>query len=151
MAASKKSREAIQRVRKNINDSKEDTERKLVEGAAGFAMGAMKKNGTLNSIPSPFGLPKTVVVALVANVAAMMAPKGRMKNILNGIGESTVSIASYEWGQGNQVSGVYGMRRPTTAPRLADPELVKQLEDDLTNQIMGRRPSLKQQLLSKMN
>lgn len=150
MATNKKAREAIQRVRKNVNESREDIERKVVQGATGFAIGAMKRNGTLNSMPSAFGLPKTVMIAIAANVVAVMAPKGRMKNILNGVGESTTSIAGYEWGQGNSVAGVYGMKTPRQAQRLADPALVNRIEDDLTNQVMGRR-SLKEQLLNRMN
>jgi hypothetical protein len=94
--------------RKNARDNKADVMRKAVNGLTSFAIGKAKKDGLLADIPTIPHVSRIVTLSIIANGAGMIMSKGGWKDALDGVGESTLGITLYEWGQGAEVAGDLG-------------------------------------------
>lgn len=82
----------------------EDILRKGAGVAAAGLMGYAKKKGKLQTMWSPFDMPKTLFISGVATGLALVLPKkgiGRyFRHAFNGVGESAMSIGTFEWAAG---------------------------------------------------
>ena len=81
--------------------------RKGAGAIAGFGVGALEKNGTLAQMPTFPGVPRIATIAIVANLAGFFAPRGKIRTVLDGVGESTTNIAAYKWGKGEDIAGAH--------------------------------------------
>lgn len=95
----------ISNARARLQDRKQDLTRKGVGVGTSFVLGALKKNGKLASLPTIPGLGRITSLALVANAAGFMAPRGTLGTILDGIGESSLNLAAFSFGAGEEVAG----------------------------------------------
>lgn len=131
------------KIRSSMRERESDYWRKGSGLATGFIVGALEKNGKLAQMPTIPGVPRIVTLGILANVAAMFAPAGKMRTVLDGAGESTLNIASYKWGKGEDVAGVEELdvggprsRRRRTQAALSDTSArVRELESQLGTQV----------------
>lgn len=134
---------ALTSTRKRLKESEDEFVRKGAGLASGFVIGALEKNGKLAQMPTIPGVPRIVTLGIVLNAAAMFAPKGKMRQALDGAGESALNVASYKWGKGEDVAGVgeVDVGGPRARARRTDSELrdvraqVRALEQQLAQQV----------------
>lgn len=109
MSKLEKANEALQRslagARKLAKENESDLTRKGVGMVTSFAIGSLTRSGGINVIPTLPGVPRTISLAIIANGIGLIAPKGKWRDMLDGVGESTLNIASYEFGKGGVVAG----------------------------------------------
>lgn len=79
----------------------------VVRGAGlltAYGIGSLEANGRMEDIPQILGLPRTVTLA---GAAMLLAPHvdGYMGDVLDGVGESAMYIAAYNFGAGRDISG----------------------------------------------
>lgn len=156
MSKLEKENEALTRrmatVRASLAARKDEFVRKGAGMGTGFVVGALEKNGKLSSLPTIPGVPRIVTLGIVANGIAWFAPKGMIRTIADGAGESLLDVASYKWGKGEDVAGaseidvgtVEGRRRRIRAEQRQTSDRVRALEDQLRRQIsaeMGEQPA----------
>lgn len=96
----------MQNIRSSLREREDDMVRKGTGVVSSFVLGALKANGKLASLPTIPGVPRIVTLSIVANGLGLVAPSGKIRQALDGIGESTLNIAAYEWGAGGDVAGV---------------------------------------------
>lgn len=112
MASSKqiaeRSRMALARIRKVSEENQADLKRKAAAMGTAFALGSLTQTGKIMSIPTLFGIPRIATIAIVANVAALMADKNTTtKDMLDGVGDASLSVALFQIGMGQTVAGVH--------------------------------------------
>lgn len=106
--ANEQLRASLSTARTNARENADDLIRKGSGLAAAFVLGSLKKSGKITSIPTIPGVPRTIMIAVIANGAGMaMNRRSKFKMAFDGIGEQALGIAAYEWGQGGEVAGVH--------------------------------------------
>ena len=76
-----------------------------VSGLGGsYLLGRMAASGTLERIPTVFGLPRLAVVGVLGFVAGEYV-SGTAGDALEGLGDAALAIAAYQMGSGAQVAG----------------------------------------------
>jgi hypothetical protein len=134
---------SLSTVRKKLKESEDEFIRKGAGLASGFVIGALEKNGKLAQMPTIPGVPRIVTLGILFNGAAMFAPKGKLRQALDGAGESALNVASYKWGKGEDVAGVgeADVGGPRARARRTDQALrdtqaqVRELEAQLSAQL----------------
>lgn len=116
--ANEQLRASLSTARTNARENSDDLIRKGSGLAGAFILGSLKRSGKITSIPTIPGVPRTIMVAVVANGIGMsMNRRSKFKMAFDGIGEQALGIAAYEWGQGGEVAGA--------AERAADADAVE--------------------------
>jgi len=101
-----RSRAALVRTKKSIEENRADLTRKGVAVGTSFALGSLTQTGKITSIPTAFGIPRTAMLAIVANVGALMMDKNStLKNVLDGAGEGALCVAAFQFGMGQSIAG----------------------------------------------
>lgn len=138
---------ALRNQRTRVKEREADLVRKGAGAAAAFALGSMKKSGKITSIPQIIpGVPRIGNVAVFATGAAWFMPDGKARQALDGIGEAATVIASYEWGQGNEVAGydedtVEGKKKRLQRESADTRARLAALEDQLSSQVQSELSS----------
>lgn len=124
--------------RTNARENQDDLIRKGAGLAGAFVLGSLRKSGKITSIPTIPGVPRTIMISVVANVAGMSMPKrSKFKMALDGLGESSLAIAAYEWGQGGEVAGASELADDARSieGRRRKQRMARQIEDRLRTEI----------------
>lgn len=100
-----KAQEAIARARRTANAAKADSTKMAAGAVTSYLIGSMEAAGTLSSIPQPFGLPRTVVLAVVGKAIAYNT-SGQVSDALDGAASAAANIGIYQFASGRSVSGV---------------------------------------------
>ena len=82
-------------------------------GVTAYGIGSMRKNGQLARVPQLFGMPHTVTLAVAAKLISLNTG-GKMKQAANGAAMAAASIALYQFGNGESVSGYISGGRERT-------------------------------------
>ena len=103
-----RSRAALVRTKKSIEENRADLTRKATAVGTSFALGSLTQTGKITSIPTAFGIPRTAMLAIVANVGALMMDKNStLKNVLDGAGEGALCVAAFQFGMGQSIAGMH--------------------------------------------
>lgn len=100
--------------------------------ATGFGLGRSKDAEWFQSIPRPFGVPRTVIIAGAAMFLGSKV-KGDVGTVLEGVGTGAAVVAGYQWGAREEVSGA-GSERSLRA------RIARELgsgDDDLDDEVAG--------------
>lgn len=98
---------ALSRARAIAREHKDEAEIEMGNlGAAGM-IGLLERTGAMNNIPQLFGLPRTVIVAVLMRVASKKMG-GSGANMLRGMSSGAAAVAIYQFAKGVQVSGLVG-------------------------------------------
>lgn len=150
-----RSRAALVRTKKSIEENRADLTRKATAVGTSFALGSLTQTGKITSIPTAFGIPRTAMLAIVANVGALMMDKNStLKNVLDGAGEGALCVAAFQFGMGQSIAGmhetdVHDSRDAATAARALEMATERRLRDDRRNKINAlRQRAAQQQYLS---
>ena len=127
-------RSRASRAREWAKDKELTLIRKAAVGVGGAVLGAAEKGGQLASMPTIPGMPRIVTIGVVANVVALMAPAGRLGAAVDGVADSTIGIAGYKLGKGEDIAGhaevdVGGPRRARRRIRAEQGRQRQQMQD----------------------
>lgn len=98
---------ALSRARSIAREHKDEAEIEMGNLGAAAVIGMMERAGTMAAVPTFFGLPRTVTLAIVARIASKNT-SGSASNTLRGISSGAASIAVYQYAKGVTVSGADG-------------------------------------------
>lgn len=91
-------------LRSRVRLEQEEARRTGAAMAGAYVIGSMEKAGTLAELPDAFGLPKTVIIAVLAKVGASFA-SGQAADYANGVGDAASAIALYQFAKGETIAG----------------------------------------------
>lgn len=143
--ANEQLRASLTTARTNARENQDDLIRKGSGLAGAFVLGSLKRSGKITSIPTIPGVPRTIMLAVVANGIGMaMNRRSKFKMVFDGLGEQALGIAAYEWGQGGEVAGaaeraadadaVEGRRRRVAQARQIENRIRASLEREMARQ-----------------
>jgi hypothetical protein len=93
-------------VLKKLAAEKEEGVRVAALVGTSAAIGNLEVSGRMRDVPQLGPLPRTATLAFLAKAGAMFVGNGTAKNVLNGIGDASICIASYNFTRGAEISGV---------------------------------------------
>ncbi len=96
----------VAKIRANASENQADWLRKGAGLAASFALGKATATGDILKIPTFWGIPRTLLVSGVFNaIGFAMNRRSKWKIAFDGIGESTLYVAGFQYGAGQSVAG----------------------------------------------
>lgn len=99
-------KDAASRARRRAGERKKNLIRKASAYGAGYGIGKLESTGRMESIPTIFGVPRTVTLGLAASAAAFALPESSMiGHVADGVGDGCLTVAAYQFAKGQTVSG----------------------------------------------